>query len=50
MRVYPAAGLLRYFGGPRLVVINYDATGWDGNATLCIRRPVGELFGDVEGV
>lgn len=50
LRVYPAAGLLRYFGGTRLIVINYDATDWDGNATLCIRRPVGELLGDVEGV
>ena len=50
LRVYPAAGLLRYFGGPRLVVINYDATDWDENATLCIRRPIGELLGDVEGV
>ena len=34
--VYPAAGFLRYFGGKHLVLINRDATSFDGDADLII--------------
>lgn len=50
LRVYPAAGLLRYFRGENLILVNYDETDWDDSATLCIRRPIGELLGEVEKV
>lgn len=42
--VYPAAGLVRAFGGDRVVVINRDATGLDHRATLTIRAPIGETL------
>ncbi len=47
--VYPAAGLLRYFRGRALVLINKDATPYDGEADLVIRRPIGEVLGDAVG-
>lgn len=48
--VYPAAGLLRYFRGDKLVLINRDATPYDDSADLVIREPVGEVLGDAVGV
>ena len=50
LRVYPAAGLLQYFAGERLILVNYDETDWDDRATLCIRRPIGELLADAVGI
>lgn len=37
LAVYPAAGLLEYFQGKNLVLINRDATSFDSDATLIIR-------------
>ena len=45
MTVYPAAGLIRYFGGNRIVVINRDATSADGDSDLVIRQPIAEVLG-----
>ena len=42
--VYPAAGLVRYYRGSRLVVINKDATGMDSSAALCISAPIGQVL------
>ena len=42
--VYPAAGLVRYYRGSKLVVINKDATGIDSSADLCINAPIGQVF------
>ena len=42
--VYPAAGLVRYFRGSKLVVINKDATGIDSSADLCINAPIGQVL------
>lgn len=42
--VYPAAGLLRYFKGKALVVINKGATPMDQKADLLIQEPIGEVF------
>jgi NAD-dependent protein deacetylases, SIR2 family len=44
LTVYPAAGLIRYFGGKHLVQINRTATALDGNADLAIRGSVGETL------
>ena len=44
MTVYPAAGLVQYFRGSHLVLINRDATPVDEMADLVIREPVGEVF------
>ena len=44
LTVYPAAGLVRYFRGKNLVLINRDATPMDSLARLVIREKVGEYF------
>ena len=45
LAVYPAAGLLRYFGGDELVVINKQPTPADQAATLVVREPIGRALG-----
>ena len=47
LTVYPAAGLLRYFKGQHLVLINRDVTPMDGKAELVIRDPVGQVLGEI---
>ena len=45
--VYPAAGLLQYFKGEHLVVINRTPTFADKNAELCFTENIGKVFADV---
>ena len=45
LTVYPAAGLLQYYGGNRLVLINRDATPMYGQANLVFRDPIGQVLG-----
>lgn len=45
--VYPAAGLLDYYRGSRLALINRDATAQDSAAALVIRENIGEVFAQV---
>lgn len=47
LTVYPAAGLIRYFSGRHIVLINKSATSSDGMADLIIRDPIGETLGAV---
>ena len=47
LTVYPAAGLLSYYRGENQVLINRDATPFDGAATLVIREKVGEVLGAI---
>ncbi|MCL2699059.1 MAG: NAD-dependent protein deacylase [Defluviitaleaceae bacterium] len=47
LNVYPAAGLLRYYRGTRLVLINMDATPYDDRANLIIRGKIGETLGNI---
>lgn len=47
LTVYPAAGMIRYFRGDRLVLINRDPTPMDRLADLVIRDPVGETLGRI---
>ena len=44
LTVYPAAGLLRYFRGKHLVLINRDATAMDSQCDLVIHDKVGEVL------
>lgn len=44
LAVYPAAGLIDYFNGDKLVVINKSPTPKDANADLLIQGPIGEVF------
>jgi len=47
LSVYPAAGLIRYFQGNRLVLINKTETPYDNRADLVIHAGLGEVFGSV---
>ena len=47
LTVYPAAGLIHYFRGKHLVLINRDATPMDGNADLVLHEKVGEVLGSL---
>lgn len=44
--VYPAAGLLQYFRGRHLVLINRDATPYDDRADLVIRDSIGRTLSE----
>lgn len=47
LNVYPAAGLLRYFRGRRLVLINRDETPWDQAAALVLHQNIGAVFEEI---
>ena len=47
LTVYPAAGLLRYYRGSRLVLINRDETPYDHEADLVFRESIGEVLSAV---
>lgn len=44
LAVYPAAGLIDYFSGHKLVVVNKAPTPRDTHADLLIQAPIGEVF------
>ena len=44
LTVYPAAGLVHYYRGNKLVLINKSATGLDEDANLVIKEPIGEVL------
>ena len=45
--VYPAAGLINYYAGKKLVLINKSPTGMDYRADLAISAPIGEVFSQI---
>lgn len=44
LTVYPAAGLIEYYAGDRLVLLNRDPTPYDNAADLVIHGSLGEIF------
>ena len=44
LTVYPAAGLINYYRGNRLVLINRDATAYDHYADLVFHESLGSVF------
>ena len=44
LTVYPAAGLIRYYSGNRLVLINRDETPYDSFANLVFHDSLGSIF------
>jgi len=44
LTVYPAAGLIKYYRGNRLVLINRDETPYDAHADLVIHDSLGNVF------
>ena len=47
LNVYPAAGLINYYRGHKLVLINLSATPFDSYADLIIHQKIGEVFSQV---
>ena len=45
LNVYPAAGLIRYYKGDMLILINKSETPYDSHANIIIREPIGEALG-----
>ena len=48
LNVYPAAGLLRYFCGKHLVIINRDSTPADRSASLLISENIGKVLSEIK--
>ena len=48
LNVYPAAGLLRYFTGAALAVVNKTPTPADARADLVIQASIGRVLGGFE--
>ena len=44
LAVYPAAGLLDYYNGNKLVLVNKTPTARDGIADLVVQGSIGEIF------
>ena len=47
LTVYPAAGLIDYYRGSRLVLINKSVTPMDSRADLVISGKIGEVLGQI---
>ncbi len=47
LNVYPAAGLINYYRGNRLVLVNRGATPRDSEADLIVRGNIGQVFSQV---
>ena len=47
LAVYPAAGLVDYYQGDKLVLVNKSATARDRIADLALQESIGELFGKI---
>ena len=48
LAVYPAVGLIDFYRGNKLVLINKSATPMDGRADLVIQAPIGEVFSQID--
>lgn len=47
LSVYPAAGLIRYFNGDHLVLINKTQTPYDDQADLVLSCSLGDVFSQI---
>ncbi len=45
--VYPAAGLVNYYNGTKLVLVNKSETSMDSRADLVLNLPIGEVFSQI---
>lgn len=48
LTVYPAAGLIQYFRGEKLILINRDPTPMDSKADLVFHDKVGEILSQIK--
>lgn len=49
LNVYPASGLINYFRGKYLIIINMSTTPADSRADLLIHEKIGEVFSHIGG-
>lgn len=47
LNVYPAAGLINYYQGHKLALVNLSATPYDNEADLVIHEKIGKVFGQI---
>jgi NAD-dependent deacetylase len=47
LNVYPAAGLINYYHGSKLILINKSSTPYDSRANLIINESIGEVLGKI---
>ena len=47
LNVYPAAGLIDYYRGQKLVLVNLSSTPYDQYADLVIHEKIGEVFSQI---
>lgn len=47
LNVYPAAGLINYYRGNKLVLVNLSETPYDSCADLIIHEKIGEVFSQI---
>ena len=47
LAVYPAAGLIDFYHGSKLVLINKGRTAYDDQANLIIQAPIGQVLGEI---
>lgn len=47
LNVYPAAGLINYYRGNKLVLVNLSETPYDNRADLVIHEKIGEVFSNI---
>ena len=47
LTVWPAAGLLKYYRGTNLIIINKSATPYDDSARAVIREPIAKTFEEI---
>ncbi len=48
LSVYPAAGMVDYYPGNKMILINKDVTPYDRRANLLINMPLGEVFSQMD--
>lgn len=48
LAVYPAAGLIDYYKGDKLILVNKSVTPMDGRADLLVQGAIGEIFSQLE--
>ncbi len=48
LAVYPAAGLIRYYRGDKLTLINKSPTPYDREADLVLNQPIGQVLGAIQ--
>lgn len=47
LNVYPAAGLIRYYRGKKMALINKSTTPYDDKASLILSKSIGEVFREI---